>query len=287
MSILDPKEEVLKFELTRLGKERFANGNFKPVAYSFGDANVIYDLTSASGSEGQKDSGNRIYNETPTVAGTWINHQSTETSFSKEGARDKERTHIRRLGTMNSRENLAPKWRMNFLKGQMDAVTRIDPNWLEVTGTIRYEIEESRAPTIAEDDFSYIVADQDNFAELGDGFFAAVKDDYIIIELEEENVEFSRDNFILRLRDVDSQKYLYFSEVEERRAPKDDSVENSVMLLLDNEIPENIMCQYLAIDKKKDFFKDSLFDCADNEVAGNIDWKSIYERQLKKFKGVC
>jgi len=285
--VLDPKEDVIKFELTRLGKESFANGNFKPVAYSFGDSGVVYDLATASGSEGQKDSGNRIYNETPMIAGNWINHQSVENSFSKEDARTKERAYVQRLGSMNSRANLAPKWRMNFLKGAMDAVTRLDPNWLEVTGTIRYEILESKTPVLPEDSFSFISPDQDNFAELGDGFFAAVKDDYIIIELEEENVEFSKDNFTLRLRDVDSQKYLYFSEVEERRAPNNDSVENSVLLLLDNEISEDIMCQYLAIDKKKDFFKDSLFNCADNEVAGSIDWKSIYERQLKNFKGVC
>jgi hypothetical protein len=287
MSILDPKEEVLKFELTRLGKERFANGNFKPVAYSFGDSGVVYDLATASGSEGQKDSGNRIYNETPTVAGNWINHQSAENSFSKEDARNKERAYVQRLGSMNSRANLAPKWRMNFLKGKMDAVTRIDPNWLEATGTIRYEIEESRTPTIAEDDFSYIVADQDKFVDLGDGFFAAIKDDYIIIELEEENVEFTRDNFTVRVRDVDAQKYLHFSREEDKIVPDDHSVENSVFLFLDKEIPEEIMCQHLSADKKKDFFKDTLFDCADNEVVDSIDWRAVYERQLKKFKGVC
>lgn len=285
--MLDPKEDVIKFELTRLGKERFAEGRFKPYSYSFGDSGVVYDLTSASGSEGQKDSGNRIYSETPMVAGTWINHQTAEDAFTKEDARDRERTHIRRLGTMNSRENLAPKWRMNFLRGKMDAVTRLEPNWLEVTGTIRYEILESKNPEISEDNFSFIVGDLPNYAESESGFFTAVKDDYIIIELEEENVEFTTDNFVVRIKDVDAQKYLYFSTEEERLVPADDSVESSVILLLDREIPEEIMCQYLSMDKKKDFFDDRLFDCADNEVVDSIDWRAVYERQLKKFKGVC
>ena len=287
MSILDPKEDVIKFELTRLGKEHFAEGRFKPYSYSFGDSGVVYDLTSASGSEGQKDSGNRIYNETTMIAGNWINHETAEDAFSKEETRTKERTHIRRLGTMNSRANLAPKWRMNFLRGKMDAVTRLEPNWLEVTGTIRYEILESREPEISEDNFSFTVGDMPNYAESENGFFAAIKDDYIIIELEEENVEFTTDNFVIRIKDVDSQKYMHFSTDEERLAPDDDSIESSIILLLDKEIPAEIMCQHLSMDRKKDFFEDRLFDCADNEVVDSIDWRAVYERQLKKFKGVC
>ncbi len=289
--MLDPKEDVIKFELTRLGKESFANGTFKPVAYSFGDSGVVYDIVAASGSEGQKDSGNRIYNETPMLEGLWINHQAVENAFTKEDARSKERANIHRLGSMNSKQNLAPKWRMNFIKGKMDTVTRIDPNWLEVTGTIRYKIEETNKPVTSAgpmDSFSFTIGDTENTLDLGDGFYASIKDDYIIIKLEEENVEFTKDNFTIRVRDEDSQKYLRFSDESEMFGEIDkDSVEHSVFLLFDKNIPEEIMCKYLPGDRKKDFFDDTTFSCPDNIVEDETDWIAVYERQLKTFKGVC
>ena len=60
MTFFDKKTEVMKVELTPLGRYKLSIGRLKPHHYRFFDNNVIYDGTSMGISEDQNDSDHRI-----------------------------------------------------------------------------------------------------------------------------------------------------------------------------------------------------------------------------------
>ena len=67
MTFFDKKTEVMKVELTPLGRYKLSIGRLKPHHYRFFDNNVIYDGTSMGISEDQNDSDHRIRQETPVL----------------------------------------------------------------------------------------------------------------------------------------------------------------------------------------------------------------------------
>lgn len=282
MKFLDSKEEVLKFELTPYGKKLLAEGNFKPEYYSFGDSNVLYDISSASGSEVQKDSGNRIYNETLTTAGSLALARTVEDKSHIIDTVENQRTTIRNLGTMESNEQLSPRWKVSFLKGIMDSVSILDVNRCEMTGTIRYKIVETQNSIPQNDSFSFSIGDTEQIHQIDDKNYVFVEDDYLIVEFEEENVKFTDENFIFKIKDIDSGEYLYFSE--DAFEDSESSVENNFIILTDKQIPAEIICKYLKENNKKDFFDDKIFECKDRQ---KVDWKDMYDNLVDKFKGIC
>ena len=65
MTFFDKKEEVMKVELTPLGRYKLSIGKLKPSHYRFLDNNVVYDGKSIDRTEDQNDSDYRIREETP------------------------------------------------------------------------------------------------------------------------------------------------------------------------------------------------------------------------------
>lgn len=60
MAFLNKQQEVIKIQLTRLGKRLVSKGNFKPMYYQFFDDGIIYDSQYAGFTEHQNDSQDRI-----------------------------------------------------------------------------------------------------------------------------------------------------------------------------------------------------------------------------------
>lgn len=67
MTFFDKKEEVMKVELTPLGRYKLSIGKLKPHHYRFLDNNVVYDGKAISRIEDQNDSDYRIREETPML----------------------------------------------------------------------------------------------------------------------------------------------------------------------------------------------------------------------------
>lgn len=67
MTFFDKKTEVMKVELTPLGRYKLSVGRLKPHHYRFFDNNVIYDGTAMGITEDQNDSNHRIRQETPVL----------------------------------------------------------------------------------------------------------------------------------------------------------------------------------------------------------------------------
>ena len=67
MKFLNGKEQVLDIQLTSYGKYKLSKGQFRPYFYSFFDDGVLYDSEHGGFNEAQKDTQNRIKNETPRL----------------------------------------------------------------------------------------------------------------------------------------------------------------------------------------------------------------------------
>ena len=67
MTFFDKKEEVMKVELTALGRYKLSIGKLKPHHYRFFDNNVVYDTKATGRSEEQNDSDVRIRENTPVL----------------------------------------------------------------------------------------------------------------------------------------------------------------------------------------------------------------------------
>ena len=68
MTFFNPKEDVIKIQLTRYGRDALIRGQFQPYCYKFFDDEVIYDSRYSNKQEPQSLIQNRILNETPRKA---------------------------------------------------------------------------------------------------------------------------------------------------------------------------------------------------------------------------
>jgi hypothetical protein len=67
MSFFNKKEEVLDIQLTRLGRQTLAKGNFSPKYYQFFDDDIVYNTEFAGFSEKQNNAQERILENTPKL----------------------------------------------------------------------------------------------------------------------------------------------------------------------------------------------------------------------------
>ncbi len=67
MTFFDKKEEVMKVELTPLGRYKLSIGKLNPHHYRFFDSNVVYDSNANGHSEEQNDADVRIRENTPLL----------------------------------------------------------------------------------------------------------------------------------------------------------------------------------------------------------------------------
>ena len=67
MSLFDSKEEVIELVLTGYGRHKLSIGEFEPEFYAFYDDGIMYDISYAQGSEVQNDIEPRITTNTPYI----------------------------------------------------------------------------------------------------------------------------------------------------------------------------------------------------------------------------
>lgn len=178
-NFLNQKEEVLSVELTKYGKKLLAQGILKPEYYEFFDDTVIYDLNYADLSEIQNESQERLLNKDLTI--TSLNNLDD--------------LNLAPLGRSSVSTDYAPSWNLKLLNGSIDSYNVSSSHHIkefdikEITYTV--SLEKTNVSTIPNYNFSTF--------ELEDGRIVKVDDDYILVELTEENVEDEYENFTLEL----------------------------------------------------------------------------------------
>jgi hypothetical protein len=178
-ALLDQKEEVLKIELTKHGRKLLGQGIFQPEFYLFFDDNVIYDDKYLSLNEIQNNSQDRILTKTLPI--TALNLL--------------EEIEIAPLGRSNTDSDYAPSWEVRVLNGLVDYNENSSSYYkktFDVTDlTYQLSLEKKNVSKLPNFNFSTF--------EIEDGRIISVKDDYLLLEISEENVTDDSENFQLEL----------------------------------------------------------------------------------------
>lgn len=295
MEFFDRKEEVLDIQLTRHGKRKLAQGEFKPAYYSFHDDGILYDPNWAEFDEETVQAEDRITEKTAYV--------KPQSLFSEAGQK-KDKTKVTRpeesvittnkLGTADIKGDEAPAVHLEFLQSEIDSVTgssgSLPENVQQIPqvnlGTIEYQVDIVDSPE------TFNAPDAGQFGEpdsgilnqrFPDGSKVKVQEEKILLAVDEENAPFKDNNFEIEIFEVDekSDDERVLKKKEFRRSSHDEafqelftpqenvaeqpidtgSVEYFLDINVDEEINRRELCRKLG-DVQKDIFQSEL-ECGD------------------------
>jgi hypothetical protein len=239
MEFFNKKEEVLDLQLTQYGKYLLSIGKLNPAYYTLHDDNVIYDSEFSQGVEQQSEARVRIQSDTPILK-TQYNFVSLDSMQSKDPdfQDDKERTGVmtRPLATSNLGSDKIPSWNINTLGGTL-LTASMTPTTPTSGFSIVQEIPQIGAEVtyyitpvmiddvLAEGDIELIesgvsdgteqpVIEGDSIAYgveiLEDGSSFLIHEDYLILQIVEDNAPMGSDNFEVEVFEVKTQLRLEF-----------------------------------------------------------------------------
>ena len=232
MAFLNKKEDVIDLELTQYGKYLVSQGKFKPTYYAFYDDDIIYDQRYATGGglETQKDIEGRILENTPTLSAQYLFHSvdnlEMQDGYSRTDEMESEKIQQvpekhyalnNPIAVSELATDKAPAFDITLKKGE------IKRSETTISGSVNEVFSIQQVPQIKMKDIKYFITVKDdnnfNVDRYEDGTYLYVEDDYILLEVEENNVPINRDNFELEVYVVDEnnkiQYPLYFSETKE------------------------------------------------------------------------
>ena len=350
MTFFNPKEEVLDIQLTQHGKRLLSIGKMEPVYYAFYDGDILYDVAYANGSEKQRESKERILDDTPRPKTQYSfttvekkpddDEQNTDgrpttakgkrlffggqptggTKIPMQPAHERDYFGSSCLGKASLTNQYAPSWRANLLHGEIESQYCTGSNtapWVntpQLNSTIEYKsvaydpvaaigTEHEKAGAEGGDE-AFVDSRLAGFMEYDDGSKIVVEDDYILLDLEEFNVDFKNENFDIEVYEileeseeqvitngnmstrpkVEKMQQLYFKlnpmsamggaaimdpMFDEREVEDPNCVEYYLDIKTDREIDPDIMCKFREAIKSRTFL-DSLFNCPDEEEGDMI-----------------
>jgi len=300
MAFLDSKEQVFDVQLTQHGKRLLMEGKFIPKYYSFGDEEIIYDSLCFGVSSSQNDISDRI-KDNPQLA---INYNfGVETDFNiykklvkygiKEDnfVKEEERFFVYPIGNSECENDYFPAIKISFLENK-------------ISGSVSYlsssVYTHVRIPQI-DVDLNYQVYIGSIYEDNGtnteksynDGSYIGLKENYVLLDLEEVNSLFENENFDIEVFEekkdiVDSNKKhlipFSFVTVEEKKdiyeLPEkikknidlsSSDVEYYLDILVDDEIDDEIMCKAKVKGQTKNIFvPDEQKNCLNKQAYENI-----------------
>tara|TARA_R100000995_G_scaffold63994_2_gene33167 strand:+ start:83 stop:1000 length:918 start_codon:yes stop_codon:yes gene_type:complete len=273
MEFFNKKEDVLEVKLTNYGKDRLAAGQLNPTFYAFFDDDVLYDVSGSGFEETQNSAEGRIQSDTPKLraiptregAETRVNRFIDNVSSSFNGTiggqtsdpaeyveiyqqqpyGDKGKLDAYPLGRSSLNEQSAPAWQLELLSNPTASVS---------------------GRTLNEDDYIQpipqidITIDYETFYEFGDltdesitqhldgtNIFLALKENYLMVELQEENTPFEKENFEFEvfLSGSTSDEYTQLSFTPESPtefiAPTVNNIEYFMNIVTDSDIPDEVL----------------------------------------------
>lgn len=178
-NFLDKKEEVIKVELTKHGKKRLGMGIFNPSYCSFFDYDVIYD-NSYTGltNENVNSIQDRIIYESPSVSSLSTLEDVLDAP----------------LGTSDIFNDYAPAWDLSLLNGTMQYSSSVSSFYKKIFNFNDIQAFKSLDTKSESLNNRNVIS-----FELEDGSYINIQNDYILIEINEQNVSGDTKNFDIEL----------------------------------------------------------------------------------------
>ena len=330
MSFFNKKEEVLQIKLTQYGKHLLSKGKLNPAYYSFFDDTVLYDPEWALYEEHQNETEGRIQEDTPSMKVQHI-FSGAETNIKKltkdaatalkywekdlpypQHTEDRHYSNTSTpIGTSTPGIQKAPAFLLNFLIGEMTGSSYY------MTGSHQtLKIPQLDIDIMYETSFSYpgdvSGADEPTAVdlrgpgglELGgvfpDSSKLNVSEKHILLEVIEENSEFSNKNFDIEVfemveEDTTNHKTPGIANPEKKFslrpllfAKPAEKIINNLLIDTKEEVPDNlnldfdpnytehyfdvavdggidtaIMCSVITSDKAEEMYDEIGFECPD------------------------
>lgn len=317
---LNTKEQVLDIQLTQYGKHLLSEGMFKPEYYAFFDDDILYDSNYANFNEVQNDTEDRI-KETSRIETQYV-FAGIETNISRinklirsgketlgsenvQPEADKFYSLSDPLGNSSLSKAEAPSYTISFLNGELEESIAykkdiMHPTVLvpQISSSIVYVTSIGQTFGDNQNDESSdenpLAMDDEEVKIFNDGTYIRVKDNFLLLEILEENTDFLRDNFDIQVfkieeldKNIKSAKSatvatgsketltpLSFTKRDENNlVPELDAtyVDYYFDVLVDQEIDESVFCKLNYSDKKKNILTDQNIKCsAKGSKRGNM-----------------
>ena len=178
--ILDPKQDVIKFELTSHGRTMLGLGLLQPEYVSFFDNNVIYDSAYAGG----------VSEEQNSIQGRILDNTITFGMLS-----DDDRFYKNPLGKSSLTSQYAPAWNINVLHGEQEYSSAKSSYFQKyfTFSDIKYDA------SLVESDNLFFKNENISLFELDNGMSVDIKEDYILLDIQELNSDDDFKNFEIEL----------------------------------------------------------------------------------------
>lgn len=329
MSYFNQKEEVIEIELTQYGKHLLSRGKLKPVYYAFYDDDIIYDGKYSQVEETSAEAVDRIKTSPRTKAQYAFSGLEEETKkslniiknnksqdFNISTQAEKHHVLTQRIGNSFLGDKRAPAFSVTALNGEINKTTILQTGSMPNLKIPLLELKdvEYKISAIHSDTDSSIFNAVNTPATFNDGSSIYIKDDYIMLEILEENVEDEMKNFDIELfmiqtdqennetliplnfdqkfedfkngilldsPDVsleDSEYYASLKEQDQYRA------QNYFNILVDNEIEKNLICELINnMRTKASSLYDSRYDCEEykaEQEQRQQNASSLYDRSF-------
>ena len=272
MGFFNKKEEVLEFKLTNYGKSRLAAGKLKPAYYAFFDDDVLYDASAAGFTETQNDGKSRIQSNTPkmrvlttregaetrvtrfidqvsssfnsTIGGHTSDPADYVEFFQQQPYGDKGTIDAYPLGSSNLIGQNVPAWQLNLLSTPSSSLGQSylnDDDFIQqipqIDITIDYETFYKKGKPGLDAITGYL-NDKKTIS-------LALKENYLLLELLEENTLFEKENFEIEVYLSSSTGYTQMSytpaSTTEFIASTDKNIEYYINVLVDEEVPPDVL----------------------------------------------
>tara|TARA_A100001515_G_scaffold9144_2_gene7619 strand:+ start:6757 stop:7677 length:921 start_codon:yes stop_codon:yes gene_type:complete len=274
MEFFNKKEEVLEVVLTNYGRDKLAAGQFNPTFYAFFDDDVQYDVSGSGYTENQNSSESRIQSDTPKLkliptregAETRVNrfidnvsssfnaviggHSSDPANnveiFQQQPYGDKGKLDAYPLGRSSYNTQNAPAWQMEILSNPSSSSGQrflneddfIQPI-PQIDITIDYETFFKQGQITSDSITGYLGDPPGNI-------FLALKENYLMIELLENNTPFEKQNFDIEVLHSGSDgQYVQLSSAPQSDtefiSPTEGNIEYWMNVLVDGEIPQEVI----------------------------------------------
>lgn len=338
MAFFNKKEEVIDIELTPYGKHLLSKGKWKPAYYEFYDDDVVYDFEYGGTTEKQDEIQPRI-KETPRQK-VQYSFEGAETRYKEYIKQQRESDGNNGIATLEKRKNFSltslplansaieeqklPAWNINVLRGKIAGVS----SSADITGlpnnvgliqldnvyfltSVKRDSLLQENPQILEDREQVGGVSDINYfhKRFPDGTYISIQEDYLLLDINESNVEILNENFevMLYMLEIDEktgqeievplnfqkqqQKVINNVYVEQQEeideidiATHPELAEHYFNVYIDREISPSVLCKHLSKEeieklKAKDGYTIECEDVEDDRLFKPIQTRNVVTQQ--------
>ncbi len=226
MEFLNKKEEVFEFQLTEYGKYLLSIGKLKPEYYAFFDDDVLYDTSGSGYTETQNMSRVRIQEDTPKLKATttrtsaetrvtqFINNlegpigssnsdPANRTAYFRQPVfEDKGKINAHAIGRSSLNTQYNPAWNATILSkakisSSQDCINTSDyiEHIPQLNITLDYYTYFKSGDLTDNSITTHLTSDTGQKTDI----FLALNEDYLLMEVLENNTDFEKENFDIEI----------------------------------------------------------------------------------------